>query len=246
MATPNDDKTTTEHPPESDTSASDTSGTEAPAYDPTALPKDLAERSREIWLAGLGAFDRANEEGAKTFRTLVERGQGFEKRQRDQIESVTRSIAEQQQQVTSQVTKTISDTAKTVEKAMSDTLTATLNQVGIPTRSEVQTLSAKVGRLSDKLDALAAMLATDTAEAESATGVSATGTAVVYHVIPHDSGWAVQRDGAQQASSTHATKKEAVTAARELAHSKAPSELVIFKQDRTVQETFAYGEEDTA
>jgi poly(hydroxyalkanoate) granule-associated protein len=217
---------------------------EAPAYDPAALPKDLTERSREIWLAGLGAFSQASEEGNKAFRTLVERGRGFETRRREEIESAAQTLADQQKKVTDQVTQTISSTAKTVEKAMSDTLTATLNQVGIPTRSEVQSLSSKVGRLSDKLDALAAML--DTEGGSAGASASASQAAVVYHVIPRESGWAVQRDGAQQASSVHDTKKEAVTAARELAKSKAPSELVIFKQDRTVQETFAYGEEDTA
>ena len=66
----------------------------------------------------------------------------------------------------------------------------------------------------------------------------------MYHVAPHEKGWAVQREGAQRATSVHETKKEAVSAAREEAKSHMPSRLIVHKQDRSVQETFTYDEEE--
>ena len=40
----------------------------------------MRESSRQIWLAGLGAFSRAQAEGMKMFETLVEQGQSLESR----------------------------------------------------------------------------------------------------------------------------------------------------------------------
>ncbi len=234
-----------------DGTAPEPTTTPSAPLDVTALPSEMTERAREIWLAGLGAWARASEEGEKVFHTLVERGAAFETRRRDQLDQATHVIADQQKRVTDEVakvtermTQTLNDTAKTVEKAVSDTFTATMSQVGLPTRTEVRTLSSKVDQLSSKLDALSALLDAEAPSADVPDAVAKTDT--VYHVAPHDDGWAVTREGAEQASSVHGTKKEALAAGRDLARSQAPSELIVHKMDRSVQETFAYGEEDSA
>ncbi|HTP49446.1 MAG TPA: phasin family protein, partial [Anaeromyxobacteraceae bacterium] len=49
-----------------------------------AQARDLAVRVRDsanqIWLAGLGAFSKAQEEGANMFETLVAEGEKFQER----------------------------------------------------------------------------------------------------------------------------------------------------------------------
>lgn len=62
----------------------------------------------------------------------------------------------------------------------------------------------------------------------------------VYHVLPADEGWAIQGDGADRAVSKHPTKKDALTAARDLVHAKVPSQLVVHKSDGSVQESWTY------
>ena len=42
------------------------------------LSKSVLESSRQIWLAGLGAFSRAQQEGRKVFDTLVKQGEVLE------------------------------------------------------------------------------------------------------------------------------------------------------------------------
>ncbi len=84
------------------------------------------------------------------------------------------------------------------------------------------------------------------AAAAATTGIAAfaakkrTAAAVVYHVTPDGDGWSVKSEGAKGHLSRHATKKEAVSAAREVAHASAPSRLVIHKQDGTIQRTHEY------
>jgi uncharacterized protein YjbJ (UPF0337 family) len=66
-----------------------------------------------------------------------------------------------------------------------------------------------------------------------------------YLVRPHaekKKGWKVEAEGARRASSVHRTKAEAVAAAKELARSRAPSQVLVYKQDGlTVQEERTYG-----
>lgn len=62
----------------------------------------------------------------------------------------------------------------------------------------------------------------------------------VYHVLPTDEGWQLKGSGAERAVSNHPTKKEALSAGRELAHSKVPSQLVVHKSDGTIQESWTY------
>src|ERR671921_1830383 len=63
-----------------------------------------------------------------------------------------------------------------------------------------------------------------------------------YLVKPHaDGGWKVQAEEATRATSVHRTKAEAVAAAKQLARSKTPSQLLVYKADGfEVQEEKTY------
>lgn len=60
----------------------------------------------------------------------------------------------------------------------------------------------------------------------------------VLHVVPHEQGWAVKREGNERATSTHATQKDAIESARELA--KEYDDIVIHRADGTIRERVTY------
>jgi hypothetical protein len=63
-----------------------------------------------------------------------------------------------------------------------------------------------------------------------------------YVVTTHaDGGWKVQVEGSRRATSVHKTKGEAVANAKELARSHQPSQLLVYKQNGTVQTEQTYG-----
>lgn len=64
--------------------------------------------------------------------------------------------------------------------------------------------------------------------------------AVVYHVTVDGDEWSVKGEGAKGAVSRHPTKRQAVSAARDIARAKAPSRLVIHKEDGAIQRTHEY------
>ncbi|MFB6099530.1 MAG: phasin family protein, partial [Salinibacter sp.] len=86
------------------------------------LPEEVTGQAREIWLAGLGALQRLEQEGDKVFETLVERGKEYEDKRRDQIEGATEQLRDRQKELTQNVTERLDDATKSVEKAVSDTL----------------------------------------------------------------------------------------------------------------------------
>ena len=203
-------------------------------FDLKDLPDEVTGQAREIWLAGLGALSRLEQEGDKVFQTLVERGKDYEDKRSAQLEEATENFRKQRESLTQDVSKRLDDATKSVEQAVSDTLSGTLGRIGVPTRDEVRGLSRRVGELSQKLDALSQMLdAQQTAVEER-----------VLHVIPGGSGWTVTVEGEDEPAGTYDTKKEAVSAGRDAAKEQVPSQLIVHKQDRSVQETFSYDEED--
>jgi len=65
-----------------------------------------------------------------------------------------------------------------------------------------------------------------------------------YHVIPRtDGGWNVKEENASRASSSHATKAEAIARAKELAKKQALGQVIIHKQDGTIQTEHTYGKD---
>jgi poly(hydroxyalkanoate) granule-associated protein len=63
----------------------------------TNLLGTVKESSTQIWLAGLGAFSKAQEEGSKVFEALVKEGAGLQKKVRKfadaQVADVTNEVS---------------------------------------------------------------------------------------------------------------------------------------------------------
>jgi hypothetical protein len=65
---------------------------------------------------------------------------------------------------------------------------------------------------------------------------------VVYHVVPgSDAGWKVKASHASRASSTHENKADAVAHARDLVKNLPLGQVVIHKQDGTIETEHTYG-----
>jgi len=106
---------------------------------------DLRKYTHQIWLAGLGAFARAEEEGSKFFDTLVDVGKDLESRTKDKSESRVEEIKER-------VRSRTGETMDKMEKAFDERLNKALSKLGIPNKREVETLQQKVQELTAALE----------------------------------------------------------------------------------------------
>ncbi|MDX5328663.1 MAG: phasin family protein [Marinobacter sp.] len=109
---------------------------------------DLRKYTHQIWLAGLGAFARAEEEGSKLFDTLVDVGKDLESKTRDISETRVEEIKER-------VRSRTGETMGKMEKAFDERLNKALSKLGIPNKREVEALQKRVQELTAALEELA-------------------------------------------------------------------------------------------
>ncbi|MBZ2188089.1 phasin family protein [Alcanivorax sp. JB21] len=106
---------------------------------------DLRKYTNQIWLAGLGAFAKAEEEGSRFFDTLVDTGRDLESKTRDKSESRVEEIKEK-------VRHRTGETMDKMEKAFDERLNKALSRLGIPNKREVEALQRRVHELTAALD----------------------------------------------------------------------------------------------
>jgi poly(hydroxyalkanoate) granule-associated protein len=114
--------------------------------------KQVMESAQQIWLAGLGAFSKAQAEGKKAFEMLVQQGETLEKHTRHVAEATIETAKEQ-------ATKTFSlATGKfdKLEQVFEDRVHKSLSRLGVLTSKDVEALSSQVAELSDAVRALLA------------------------------------------------------------------------------------------
>jgi len=113
----------------------------------TGGTRDLRKYTHQIWLAGLGAFARAEEEGSKLFDTLVEVGRDLEGKTRDISENRVEEIKER-------VKSRTGETMEKMEKAFDDRLNKALSKLGIPNKREVEALQKRIQELTATLESM--------------------------------------------------------------------------------------------
>ena len=103
------------------------------------LQDELAESAHRIWLAGLGALAAAEQEGAKVFNRLVDRGKEVESRGKQQFQEA-RGRAE--------------SAWSGMGDKVDEKVNAALHRLGVPTREEIQELTRRVEELNAKIEQL--------------------------------------------------------------------------------------------
>lgn len=112
--------------------------------------KDVASSANKIWLAGLGALSVAEEEGSKLFNSLVEKGEGFEKRGKKGLDKVASTLEDGVDTAREKADKAFGKIGKGFDSRVAETL----NKLGVPSRMEIQKLTRRVETLTKKVDAL--------------------------------------------------------------------------------------------
>jgi poly(hydroxyalkanoate) granule-associated protein len=107
-------------------------------------PTTIRRSAQQIWLAGLGAFALAGEEGGKLFGTLVKRGHGVEKLNKARLEKVFSRVERAGERVRENAGRAIGRLGNPLDTGM----TVALHQLGVPTRKEIVTLTKRVEELT--------------------------------------------------------------------------------------------------
>ncbi|MBV1775661.1 phasin family protein [Burkholderiaceae bacterium DAT-1] len=115
------------------------------------LTSTIKDSAQQIWLAGLGAFAKAQLEGTKVFDALVKEGETIQKK--------TRKVADEK---IADVTGKAVDTWDKLEGVFEARVQRALSSLGVPSRKDIDVLSKRVAELSALVERLTdAQQATD-------------------------------------------------------------------------------------
>jgi len=118
----------------------------------SALASSVKESAQQIWLAGMGAFSKAQEEGTKVFEALVKEGVSLQKKTQGLAEEKIGEVTGKMSAMAETVTAKAGQNWDKLEAIFEQRTAKALNKLGVPTAKDVDALVQRV-------DALAAAVA---------------------------------------------------------------------------------------
>ncbi|HEX8592358.1 MAG TPA: phasin family protein [Pseudomonas sp.] len=111
--------------------------------------------ARKIWLAGLGAYSWAEQEGSEYIKELIRTGEETEKKAKQVIDEKIEAANTELDELNDDFADAVDDVESRLDKiesAFDRRVASALNRIGIPSRHDVETLSAKLDGLTALLE----------------------------------------------------------------------------------------------
>ena len=115
------------------------------------LSKNLGESAQQVWLAGVGAFGRAQSEGTKLFETLVKEGLSLEQVTRKVAGGKVEAVRDAVENKVGQARERASDTWDRLEKVFEERVQRALRRLEVPSREDLSALIDRVDSLNAEL-----------------------------------------------------------------------------------------------
>jgi len=114
------------------------------------MAANIRESANHIWLAGLGAYAKTQEEGEKLFQSLIKEGEKFEKQARKtaeaRIDEAKGKVIEFRDKASHQIER--------LEELFQERVAQVLSRLGVPTQEDIQELAKRVEELNQSIMAL--------------------------------------------------------------------------------------------
>jgi len=167
------------------------------------LAAAVKDSAQQIWLAGMGAFAKAQAEGGKVFDTLVKEGVSLQRKTQAVAEERLGDVTGKVSAMANEVTGKAGASWDKLENIFEDRTAKALGKLGVPTAKDIEALSARV----EQLAAAVAKLSGKTVPPAKKAAAAAKKKAVAKKVVarPADNGAAkpaARRAGAKKAGAT--------------------------------------------
>ncbi|MBK1687729.1 phasin family protein [Rubrivivax gelatinosus] len=129
-----------------------------------AMAGAVRDSAQQIWLAGMGAFAKAQEEGGRVFDALVKEGVHLQRKTQAVAEEKLGEVTDRMSAMAGSVTARAGQNWDKLEAIFEQRTAKALSRLGVPTAKDVQALVERV----DALAAAVERLNTATAPAKAA------------------------------------------------------------------------------
>ena len=118
------------------------------------LAAAIKDSAQQIWLAGVGAFSKAQQEGNKVFEALVREGNSIQKRTmrvtEDKVNEVTTTIGKFAGRFQHEANRNWDK----LEAVFEERVERALKRLGVPTNKEISSLTKRVEELTKSVESL--------------------------------------------------------------------------------------------
>ena len=118
---------------------------------PSASPvssKSIMESAQQIWLAGLGAFAKAQGQGSQLFETLLKEGSSLEQKTRKLATGKVDDVRDAVESGVTQVRERTQETWDRLEQVFENRVSRALAKLGVPGRKDLDELLKRVDELN--------------------------------------------------------------------------------------------------
>lgn len=110
--------------------------------------RGVMDSAQQIWLAGLGALSRTQQEGGKFFDALVEEGVRIQEKTHAYTQEQMRQAREQAEPWLEVARKRTSEAMGKLEQAFDARMERAMHRMHVPSQAEVDALTARIDELA--------------------------------------------------------------------------------------------------
>ena len=112
------------------------------------LANSVRESAQQIWLAGMGAFAKAQQEGGKVFESLVKEGTSLQRKTQAAAEERIGDVATRMSAMAEGVTSKAGQQWDKLESIFEQRVSKALGKLGVPSSQDVAKLVARIDALA--------------------------------------------------------------------------------------------------
>lgn len=114
----------------------------------SALASAVKESAQQIWLAGMGAFAKAQQEGGKVFEALVKDGTSLQRKTQTVAEEKLGEVTSRMSNMAGDVSAKAGQQWDKLETIFEERVAKSLNKLGVPAAKDVDAMSKRIDALS--------------------------------------------------------------------------------------------------
>ncbi|MEO7335729.1 MAG: phasin family protein, partial [Caldimonas sp.] len=120
----------------------------------SALAAQVKDSAQQIWLAGMGAFSKAQAEGRQVFESLVKEGTSLQKKTQSAAEERIGEVTTKMSSMAGDVTAKAGQQWDKLESIFEERTAKALKRLGVPTDNDMAALSARIDALTAQVGKL--------------------------------------------------------------------------------------------
>ena len=116
-------------------------------FDPAAMSDAMKSQAQQIWLAGLGAFSKAQQDGAKAFEKLVSDGISMHRKAQSNAEEKLAEATQRASSAVEQLNEGARGQIDRLEVLFEERVAKAMHRMGMPSLKDFQALETRIAAL---------------------------------------------------------------------------------------------------